>query len=428
MLVRIILYNIIISTLGILTLPWVIYQLVFVKKRRQGLSQRFGRSPVMEGETVWCHAVSVGEVRAISPMLSLLQEDERSKDRIVLSTVTVTGQETANRECKFVNRIFYFPLDLPIAVGRALRRMRPEIFITAETEIWPNFFYSCFRRSIPVVIVNGRISDGSFSRYMKFRWFFRPILERVSLFLMQSDEDARRIMEMGARPETVKVTGNMKYDRVPEAVSLPDEIGKWAGKGFLLVAGSTHAGEEEIILDAARNASDKGILLALVPRHPERFDDVVELLDQRNESYTRYSEIKTGRSVAGSVVLVDAMGVLDGFYALADVAFVGGSLVPVGGHNLLEPAMHGVPVLTGPYTHNFREITLSLTRGNACRIVKTREELSSILQEFLDNEDLRRRTGQAANLFSESSIGASERNYRAIKTFLGNGCDKREHR
>jgi 3-deoxy-D-manno-octulosonic-acid transferase len=381
----------------------------------------------MEKKAIWCHAVSVGEVRAVAPMLALLEEEKRTKGRIALSTVTVTGQATAIRECGFVKSIFYFPLDLPFVTVRAIRRVNPEIFITAETEIWPNIFHSCFRRGILVFIVNGRISDSSFSRYMKFRWFFRPILERVTLFLMQSDEDARRILELGARPETVKVTGNMKYDRVPEAVSLPDDVGKWAGRGFLLVAGSTHAGEEEIILDAVRNASDKRILLALVPRHPERFDDVVELLDQRNVSFTRYSEIEAGRPVEGSVVLVDAMGVLDGFYALADVAFVGGSLVPIGGHNLLEPAMHGVPVLTGPYTHNFREITVYLTRENACRIVKTREEFSSILEEFLDNEDLRRRTGQAANVFSESAIGASERNYRAIRLFLGNEGDTREH-
>ena len=348
---RLLLYNAIILAFGILTLPWVIYQLVFVKKRRLGLAQRFGRSPVMVEKTVWCHAVSVGEVRAVAPMLELLEEDEIARGRIVLSTVTVTGQETAKRECSFVETIFYFPLDLPLVTDRAIRRVNPEIFITAETEIWPNFFLSCFRRNIPVVIVNGRISDNSFSRYLRFRWFFRPILEKVTMFLMQSEEDARRIREMGVDPGTVRVTGNMKYDRLPEPVSLPDAVIRWAEGRFLLVAGSTHSGEEAVVLESVSGLKGRGILLALVPRHPERFDEVSGLLKERDIPFSRYTDIIKGVAVEGNVLLVDAMGVLDGFYALAEVAFVGGSLVPVGGHNLLEPAMHGVPVLTLSLIH-----------------------------------------------------------------------------
>jgi 3-deoxy-D-manno-octulosonic-acid transferase len=383
----------------------------------------------MVNKTVWCHAVSVGEVRAVAPMLALLEEDERAQGRIALSTVTVTGQATAIRECGYVKSIFYFPLDLPFVTVRAIRRVDPEIFITAETEIWPNFFQSCFRRSIPVVVVNGRISDDSFSRYLKFRWFFRPILQRVSLFLMQSEEDAKRIREMGADPGTVKVTGNMKYDRKAEPAIIPERIIRWADTGFLLVAGSTHRGEEEMILDAVDDLDRKAdVLTALVPRHPERFGDVADLLKSRDLTFSRYSEVATGSSIKGDVLLVDTMGVLEGFYALADVAFVGGSLVPVGGHNLLEPAMHGVPILTGPYTHNFREITISLTERNACRVVSTREEFSSTLEEFLDNEDSRRRTGQAAKVVSGSAIGATERNCRAIGAFLGNKGDKWGHK
>ena len=420
---RLLLYNTIIVTLGILTLPWVIYQLAFVRKRRPGLAQRFGRSPVMEKKTIWCHAVSVGEVRAISPMLSLLQDDEGTRDKIVLSTVTLTGQETANRECGFVSNIIYFPLDLPFVADRAIRRVNPEIFITAETEIWPNFFHCCFRRNIPVVVVNGRISDGSFSRYLKLRWFFRPLLEKVTMFLMQSEEDARRILELGANPDSVKVTGNMKYDRVPEPVTLPDEVSRWAEGGFLLVAGSTHAGEEEIILDSVQKVGDGNILLALVPRHPERFNEVAELLEKRDLPFTRYSDILKGKAVEGDILLVDAMGVLDGFYALADVAFVGGSLVPVGGHNLLEPAAYGVPVLSGPHTHNFREITISLTEGNACQVVRTTDDLVSSLKVFLENEDLRKQAGKAGRTVSGSAIGSSERNFRAIKAFLGTKAD-----
>ena len=411
---RIILYNIFIAALAIVTLPWVVYQLVFVKKRRRGLAQRFGSLPAFGKRTIWCHAVSVGEVRAISPMLTELQNVEGTRDRMVLSTVTLTGQETANRECGFVNRIIYFPLDLPFVVSRAVRRINPEIFITAETEIWPNFFNACFKRGIPVVVVNGRISDTSFTKYLRFRWFFRPVLRQVSFFLMQSDEDARRILELGAVPETVKVTGNMKYDRVPEPVSLPETVLNWVKGKFLLVAGSTHAGEEEIVLEALKGLRYNGVHLALVPRHPERFDDVAELLRERGVPFTRYSEVLNCEVVEGSVVLVDAMGILEGFYALADVAFVGGSLVPVGGHNLLEPAAHGVPVLTGQHMHNFRDITHTLVQAKGCRIVLDKNALAEAIFELYRNEGFRKKMGYFARTVSREASGATMRNAELI--------------
>ena len=243
MLAGILAYNAILLVAGVFVIPWLVWQLLFVRKRRVGLGQRFGASPEFPSPTVWCHAVSVGEVKAMVPLLTLLEGAESTSGRVILSTVTVTGYGTAVREWGFPGRLFYFPLDLPFVIGRSLRRASPEIFITAETEIWPNFFSACFRRNIPVVIVNGRISDRSYSRYMRFRWFFRPILARVNLFLMQSEEDGRRIRDMGGKPETVKVTGNMKYDRGPEPVSLPEGVREWARGGFLLVGGSTHVGE-----------------------------------------------------------------------------------------------------------------------------------------------------------------------------------------
>jgi len=421
---RLLLYNTIIVTLGILTLPWVIYQLAFVRKRRPGLAQRFGRSPVMEKKTIWCHAVSVGEVRAISPMLSLLQDDEGTRGRLVLSTVTLTGQETANRECGFVSRIFYFPLDLPFIVDRAIQRVNPEIFITAETEIWPNFFAACFKRKIPVIVVNGRISDNSFSRYLRLRWFFKPVLDRVTMFLMQSEEDARRILELGANPDSVIVTGNMKFDRVPEPVALPEAVERWAEGGFLLVAGSTHAGEEEIILDSVRGVESEDILLALVPRHPERFDDVAGLLKERSIPYTRYTDVLTGIPVEGNVILVDAMGVLDGFYALADVAFVGGSLVPVGGHNLLEPAMHGVPVLAGPHLYNFREIADSLACSGGCTLVRDEKSLSEQITSLLLDPDKTNEMGDMAFQAFGEERGASAKNVGEVMNQLTKAPEK----
>ena len=416
---RLLLYNILILGLAVFALPWVVYQLAFVKKRRDGLSQRFGSLPAVGKKTVWCHAVSVGEVRAMSPLLSLLEGDSRVKGRIVLSTVTLTGQETARRECRNVSRIIYFPLDLPFAVGRAIRRINPGIFITAETEIWPNFFHSCFRRNIPVVVVNGRISDSSFTRYLRFRWFFSPLLEKVSAFLMQSEEDARRILQLGARADAVKITGNMKYDRVPDRVSLPGAVTRWADGRFLVVAGSTHRSEEDTILDAIERLDRKAdVLTALVPRHPERFDEVAGFLEKRGLEFTRYSDVPDGGAVIGRVLLVDAMGVLDGFYALADAAFVGGSLVPVGGHNLLEPAMHGVPVLTGPHTHNFRDIAESLIEAGGCVVVNSAEQISSVVGSYISDPGLKDGAGRSALEASRKVSGASKRNFEEILGIL----------
>jgi 3-deoxy-D-manno-octulosonic-acid transferase len=415
---RILLYRLIILAGFLLFLPWVVYRTLLVEKRKEGLSQRLGASPRFEKPVIWCHAVSVGEVRAVQPMLFLLQQDNRAADRIVLSTVTMTGQDTARRECGFVRDIFYFPLDLPFVVGRALSRVKPCVYITTETEFWPEFFFNCFRTKTPVAVVNGRISDRSYKRYRRFRWFFRPFLSRVSLFLMQSEEDARRVRELGACPDMVKVTGNMKYDREPEPVTVPEAVREWARGGFLLVGGSTHAGEEDVILDAVDCHDGEEMLTALVPRHPERFEEVARLLEKRRIPFTRYSAVVEGDSVEGGVLLVDAMGVLDGFYSLADAAFVGGSLVPVGGHNLLEPAMHGVPVLTGPYTHNFRDIAAALQGNGGCAVVNNTSSLAEELNALIRDRDSRAAMGRSARKAYGSFGGASQRNINCLMDLL----------
>jgi 3-deoxy-D-manno-octulosonic-acid transferase len=412
MILRSFLYNLLLVTVLVLGLPWIVYQALFVPKRRHGLWQRLGAAPNPGGPVIWCHAVSVGEVRAITPMLSLLNDDERMKGRIVLSTVTPTGQETARRECGFVQSIFFFPLDFIFAVNPALERVRPSLFITAETEIWPNFFRACFRRDIPVIIVNGRLSDSSFPRYLKFKWFFKTYIAGVSLFLMQSEEDARRVLELGARPESVVVTGNTKYDRKPVETTVPAGVTRWAEEKFLLVAGSTHEGEEEAVLEALESIVDAGfsVRAAIVPRHPERFDTVASLLDKKKMSWERYSTLGQQRQPDSEIILVDAMGVLEPFYAVADAAFVGGSLVPTGGHNLLEPAMHSVPVLTGPNLHNFREIADQLITEGGCQVVHSVDELARALNSLMVKPDLRVEMGKRAGAATVGTTGASRRN------------------
>ncbi|GBE14656.1 3-deoxy-D-manno-octulosonic acid transferase [bacterium BMS3Abin14] len=288
------------------------------------------------------------------------------------------------------------------------------MFITAETEFWPNFFFWCFLRGVPVIVVNGRISDRSFVRYLRFRWFFRPFLQRVSLFLMQSEEDARRILALGALEGSVEVTGNTKYDVNSVPAELPVEVRNWAESSFLLVAGSTHGGEEEIILNALEMTGLSDVRLALVPRHPERFNEVADLLADRGIPFARLSGIVDGREISERVILVDAMGVLDGFYEQADAAFVGGSLVPVGGHNLLEPAMHGVPVLTGPNLQNFREITDALIKAGGCRIVEDGDSLANALRSLKDNWQEWERMGNAAKSVFARRTGAARRDVDAI--------------
>ncbi len=416
---RIVLYNIILTVSSIVFFPWILFQAITAPRRRVGLRQRLGSSPAGSGSVVWVHAVSVGEVKAVSPMISLLTDHKDFTGDLFLSTVTVTGQRTAEKECPSASRIFYFPLDLYCSVKKSLDRVRPKVFVTAETEFWPNFFRACFIRNIPVIVVNGRISDRSFSRYRALRWFFRPFLANVRAFMMQSEEDARRILELGADPRVVRVTGNTKYDRSPIEVQLPEQVRKWAAGSFVVAAGSTHEGEEEIFLDGMDQKDLSDVRLAIVPRHPERFDKVAQLLENRGVSYVRYTDINDGQTLSERVLLVDAMGVLDGIYSIADMAFVGGSLVPVGGHNLLEPAMHGLPVLTGPHVQNFREMADILVESGGCTVIEDSDSLAETVRELISNEALRNRMGKAAQGVLEGKRGASEVNTREILSVLG---------
>jgi 3-deoxy-D-manno-octulosonic-acid transferase len=415
MILRIFLYNLLLLGLSPVLLIWFLYQLLFVPRRRAGFTQRLGKAPTGKG-VIWVHAVSVGEVRAVSPMLEILKEETGRE--VYLSTVTPTGQATARRECSFVDRIFYFPLDLPLLPGLAIDRASPAIFVTAETEFWPNFYRACFLRNIPVMVVNGRISDKSMIRYRQFRWFFAPLLAEVKAFLMQSDEDARRVIEIGAQPDRVTVTGNTKYDRKAEIADLPPAVESWAAENFTMVAGSTHAGEEELLLDCLRQDVLDGMTLALVPRHPERFDEVAELLDSSELTWCRFSRVVAGGSCSGRVMLVDAMGVLESFYRAGNAAFVGGSLVDIGGHNLLEPAMLGKPVLTGPFVSNFRDIAAVLTESGGCRIVSTQDELVDAAARLITDGSLHAQMSAAALSSSTATAGASRRNVDKVFAVL----------
>ena len=408
-------------------IPWVLLS----RKRRTNLPERLGLRGVppptsADGRpTVWVHAVSVGETLAAVPLLRLLRR--RIPDvRQVITSVTLTGRETAVKSLSGVaDEGFFFPFDLPGLCGRFLDRLRPDVVVIVETEIWPNFIAACARRGVPVVIVNGRLSQRSFGGYMRFRWFFAPILRTLRTISAQTAEDAERFIALGAPRENVTVGGNLKFDVSPPEIAASPLSGlllreKAAGASWI-VAGSTHDGEETELLKAflAAREANPSVRLLLAPRHPERFDAVEALVRREGVPMVRRTSIPEGASrLPEPVLLLDTVGELSGAYAAADLAFVGGSLVPKGGHNVIEPAWHGVPAIVGPHMENFREIADAFLAGNALIRVAGEDELAERLARFAADPSVFRETGRRAKDLLETFRGASEANADAVLSAL----------
>jgi len=376
------------------------------RRRRAGygrdLAQRLGRlgDGLPPEPRCWIHAVSVGESAAAVPLVEGIRH--RWPDLgIVVSTITPTGARIVGERLAGTATHRYFPIDLPGPVRRALDAARPRFFIAIETELWPNFLRALARRRIPAMIANGRISDRSFRRYRWVRGLMRRVLANVSVFAMQTEEDARRIIALGAPPSRVVVTGNLKSDLVPEPAG--DDPVAWRERlrlgadARLWIAGSTHRGEEVVVLDAFLRARTRcpDLALLLAPRHPERAGEVEELVRERGLTAARRSRLADD-APPGAVVILDTVGELAALYALAEVVFVGGSLVPIGGHNVLEPAMRGKPVLVGPHMSNFREGAELLQRSGGGLVVKDGPELERELARLLEDRGLARRMGEAA--------------------------------
>lgn len=399
--------------------------------RRPAFAERFGFIPkerlarLEAGGTIWVHAVSVGETIAVKPLLKAMKESF-PKIRIVLSNVTETGRSIAEKTAG-IDQCIYFPFDYRFAAKRALTQVRPCLVVIVETEIWPNFLRITHEMGVPALLVNGRISDRSLGRYLAMRKFFRPVLANLAALCMQTAEDADRIIAIGAEPGRVHITGNLKYD-IP--VNAPTEekkkelrsICKIPDGIMVITAGSTHAGEEETILAAYRQllAGGRECLLVLAPRHPERGGEVAELIRNCGMPFTVRSALdrREGLFRSGEVLLVDTVGELMRFYAVSDIVFVGGSLAATGGHNILEPASLGAPVLFGPHMQNFREsASLLLACGGGFQ-VRDGEELTALLQILLDDETKRRATGlNGMRLLLENS-GATEMQMEVIKKIV----------
>jgi 3-deoxy-D-manno-octulosonic-acid transferase len=409
------------------------YLPVFVLRRRQGigspddLAQRRGwlGPGLPAAPRCWIHAVSVGEAAAAVPLVEAIGR-RWPELSVVLSTVTATGARIARRELGRVATHRYFPLDLPRPVRRALDAVDPRFFIGLETELWPNFLRALAARGVPAMIANGRISDRSFRRYRLARPFMARVLGSVSVFAMQSSEDARRIIALGAPAARVVVTGNLKADLRPERAGEDGDWADWLGRGrghSLWIAGSTHRGEEELVLDAFARLRPRfeGLRLLLAPRHPERADEVERLVRGQGLGMSRRSALVPGAD-GGAVILLDTVGELAGLYRWADVVFVGGSLVPGGGHNMLEPAQRTKPVLFGPHTENFRESSELLLAAGGALVVKDALDLSREVERLLEDPDHARRMGEAAFAAVAARQGALDMTLALIERYLIGGA------
>ena len=413
--------------------PWWLWRLATTQKYREGILDRLGRvrrglAEFAAGERkagrrlLWLHAVSVGEVLAVSRLVTELDRTFPTH-RLVISTTTRTGQTLA-RERFGANRVFYCPLDLSWAVRAYLNALRPDLLILAETEFWPNLLQACFRRRIPVAVINARISDRSWPRYQMLGRLWRPILGRLSRVLAQSQTDAERLSALGCRPEAVSVAGNLKFDvRVAHEAEITRLLRPATVR--LLVAGSTLEGEESALLEAWPSLleADPKLGLVLAPRHPERFAAVASLLDRSGMRWIRRSAWKSqppdprNPLGKGEILLLDTIGELASLYSLAELAFVGGSLVPAGGHNPLEPAQFGVPIIMGPNYANFRAITDDL-RAHQAICIAASGELKAALRDLLTNPGQARAMGQRAKDVFIQQAGATGRCVEAIRDLL----------
>jgi 3-deoxy-D-manno-octulosonic-acid transferase len=413
--------------------PWWLWRMATTHKYREGLRQRLGRVPALAGQggrpLIWVHAVSVGEVLAVSRLVGEL-DAALPGYFVAISTTTRTGQELA-QERFGAGRVFYCPLDLPWAVRAFLRALKPRMLVLAETEFWPNLLSGCYRRRIPVAVVNARVSDRSWPRYRRLRWLWRPLLEPLSRVLAQSAVDAERLRAIGCRAERVTVAGNLKFDVRAAEESEATRLLRALAPGLrFVVAGSTLDGEEAALLEAWPRLleADPALALVLAPRHPERFGAVASLLESSGASWIRRSEWKTQPAetlqplCGGQVVLLDTIGELASVYSLATVALVGGSLVAAGGHNALEPAQFGVPIAMGPHYANFRAITEDLRAHHAIRIA-ARDELAAALIELLRDPTAAAAMGARAREVFEAQAGATERCVRALRELLGERAD-----
>jgi 3-deoxy-D-manno-octulosonic-acid transferase len=485
-------YSVLTVAFFVLVSPYLLYQAVRYRKYIASLPQRMGYLPVsfnLDGDdSIWIHAVSVGEVLTIRALLPDFHE-RHPRLRIFVSTTTMAGQQVARTNLPYVDEVFYFPFDLGFIVNRTLRLVRPRLFVMMETEIWPNLLRACHREGVRTALVNGRISSRSYPRYKIARFFFRRVLAHIDRFCMQGEESARRIIEIGAPRDRVTVTGSLKFDSLefgpaesqkgPLAdkadaghyrsradrfrhghhesgdVSAatddgesrfrdPAEVGHYRGPAPnvhdvhqrgrtrvlryfriaptrpVVIAASTLRGEEEPVLEAFQRirATMPNALLIIAPRKPERFDEVERIVRRAGWNVARRTELRVDAEPRHDVVVLDTIGELAQLLQIATVVFVGGSLVDAGGHNILEPAVFGKPIVFGPYMHNFAEIARTFLDNGAAVQVRSEHEFEAVLLELLGDPVRRASLGAAARALVEANRGARGKTLAVLAELL----------
>ncbi len=421
-------YSLLLSLGLIVLIPHFLFQALAHGKYIGGLRQRLGTLPRVDGKPViWLHCVSVGETQAARPLAQRVKQ-EFPHHALVVSTITLTGQKLARDVFRTqAESVFYFPFDWRWSVRRALKTINPTAVLIMETELWPNFLHECKARNIPVALVNGRISRQSFRRYKLIKFFLKRVLTCLSLAVMQSQTDAERLRELGMPDEKLYTAGNLKFDAelagelTSKTAEIRERFGLQSGVPLILGA-STHAPEEEVILDTLKDLQPARLMLA--PRHPERFNEVASLIQKSGLSWTRLTAVPAAEDANATVILLDTIGELPATYSLADVVFVGGSIVDRGGHNVLEPAAAGAPVVTGAHTHNFHAIVDLMCEANAIVQLPPVEtsaasaELTYVLKRLLANTNERAELGRHAKQLVTDNQGAADRTIKFIAPLL----------
>ena len=422
-------YSLLLSLGFLVLIPHFLFQALAHGKYVEGLRQRFGSLPPIDlHPVIWLHCVSVGETQAARPLVERIKR-EFPHHALVVSTITLTGQKLARDVfAKHAERIFYFPFDWRWTARRALRTINPDAVLIMETELWPNFLRECKARQIPVALVNGRISRQSFRRYSAIKFFLGPMLRCLNIAVMQSEVDATRLRDLGMPPDKIHTAGNLKFDA--GAVAPPTEKTDEIRQRFalssgvpLILAASTHAPEEKILLESLKHLGGRARLM-LAPRHPERFQEVASLIRESGMSWARRTNAPNAADGSANVILLDTIGELPATYALAAVVFVGGSIVDRGGHNVLEPAAAGAPVVTGAHTHNFHAIVDLLNEAKAIIQLPPLPdeaaiaELTKVFAEVLSDPDWRTTLAARAKQLVIDNQGAAERTVKLIAPLL----------
>ncbi len=408
--------------LGVLVLfsPLILYRSVFLGKYREGFASKFlGLVPRLEPlpagkQRVWLHAVSVGEVNVLRPLLKRIRE-EKPHWECVISTTSLTGMQLAQKLYGADYTVFYCPLDFSWAVFRAVGRIQPNLLVLVEQEIWPNLFYAAKKAGAKLALINGRFGESGYRRYRRFRFCFRKVLKMLDLVAVQNETYAGWFHSVGAVGERIEITGSMKFDGAPTDRKNPKtvQLGELAGiseTDIVFLAGSTQSPEESLALEVFETLQEDWprLKLILVPRHPERFASVGHLLDERKANWIRRTELEKTDRRDFRVLLIDCVGELGAWWGLSRIAFVGGSMGSRGGQNMIEPAAYGAAVSFGPNTKNFRDVVELLLQNEAAVVVRDKEDMLRFVRKCLEEPDYRKNLGDRAAELVKAQIGATQ--------------------